>query len=137
MFTALPRPFPLAKFAIDCTDPPQDIISHSLRRASSLKKSNSALGETGSQTEETADKITPRGSPGSFKFFLELILMSSPVLLVSLVHVWKLDAPTAWQKLHVILCANFKMLFLPANVATPVESFVGTFVAMLKTRRSH
>lgn len=28
MFTALPRPFPLAKFAIDCTDPPEDIISH-------------------------------------------------------------------------------------------------------------
>jgi len=94
-------------------------ICTSLRRASSLKKSNSTLGETGSHREETADKITPRGSPGSFKFFLELILMSSPVLLVNLVHVWKLDAPTAWQKLHVILCANFRMLFLPANVATP------------------
>lgn len=28
MFTALPLSFPLAKFAINCTDPPQDIISH-------------------------------------------------------------------------------------------------------------
>ena len=93
--------------------------STSVRRASSLKKSNRTLGDAGNQTEETAHKITPMGSPGSFKFFLELILMSSPVLLVTLFHVWKLEAPIAWQKLHVILCANFKMLFLPANVATP------------------
>jgi len=28
MFTALPLSFPLAKFAINCTDPPVDIISH-------------------------------------------------------------------------------------------------------------
>lgn len=91
----------------------------SVLRVSSLKKSNRTLWETGSHTEETAHSISPRGSLGSFKFFLELILMSSPFLLVTLVHVWKLDAPTAWQKPHVILCANFKMLFLPANVATP------------------
>jgi len=96
----------------------------SLRRVSSLKKSNRTFCETGNHTDETAHSINPRGSPGSFKFFLELILMSSPFLLVTLVHVWKLDAPIAWQKLHVILCANFKMLFLPANVATPNQHFV-------------
>lgn len=91
----------------------------SFRRASSLKKSNRTWGDAGNHTEETAHKITPRGSPGSFKFFLEATLMSSPVLLETLVQVWKLDAPIAWQKLCVILCANFNMLFLPASVATP------------------
>lgn len=87
--------------------------------ASSRKKSNRTGGETGNHTDETAHKITPVGSLGSFKFFLEETLMSSPVLLVTLFHVWKLDAPIARQKLQVILCASFRMLFLPAKVATP------------------
>jgi hypothetical protein len=53
-------------------------------------------------------QVLPRGNPYVF-----------PVLLETLVQVWKLDAPIAWQKLCVILCANFNMLFLPASVATP------------------
>lgn len=64
------------------------------------------------------------GSPGSFKFFRDATLTSSPVLVVIFVHELKFDAPTARQKLHVILCANFSMLFLPANVATPTASTI-------------
>lgn len=88
--------------------------------------------------------------------------MSSPVLLVILFHELKIECPNALQKLLFILCANFRMLFLPASVATPVsrpvssaqflhfinkiatginflplESLTGTFVAMRNTRRSH
>jgi len=59
----------------------------SFLRASSLKKSNRICGGTGNHTEETAHKINPTGSPGSFKFFLDEILISSPVLLDTLLHV--------------------------------------------------
>lgn len=94
----------------------------SLLRASSRRKSNRALAGTGSQTEETAHRIKPPGSPGSLKFFLDVILISSPLFVGILVQVWKLDAPTALQKEQVIRCASFKVLFLPASVDTPTET---------------
>ena len=73
----------------------------------------------GNHIDDTAQSITPKGSPGSFRFFLEATLMSSPVLLGIFFHVQWLEAPNARPKLHVILCASFKILFLPASVEMP------------------
>ena len=67
----------------------------SIRRDPLIKNSNKSLGEIGSHTEATAHKIKPRGSRGSFKFFLEATLMFSPIFLWTLVHVWLLEAPMA------------------------------------------
>lgn len=92
-----------------------------------MRKAKRRFGERGSQKEETAHKMRPRGSPGSFMFFLICIHISSPLSFLNFDHellllLFKLEEqpPTAWQKLSVILCPKFNILFLPATVTPPI-----------------
>jgi len=116
--TALPSSWPLAMWAISCMGPPLDSMSHSLLSLSSLRKSNSRCGDTGSHTDVAALSTTPGGSPGSSRLCLVITLTSSPMLppLRNLLHLRDDDAHTPEQKLSIIRCASFSMLRRPAAV---------------------
>lgn len=115
--TELEWSWPLKMFAISCIGPPLDKISHSDLISSSLRKSKSRLGETGTHTEVAALKRIPGGSPESSTFFLVMILTSSSMLPISsLLHFCEEEAHTPLQKFSVILCASFSILFFPIEL---------------------
>ncbi|GER44946.1 R-phycocyanin-2 subunit alpha [Striga asiatica] len=66
----------------------------SLLEFSSLRKSNTLLGGTGSQNEVAALSTIPGGRPGSSMLFLVMTRTSSAPLPESVVHVWAVEAPT-------------------------------------------
>lgn len=92
-------------------------MSHSLRRASSRRKSKSRRGPTGIQTEVAALSTTPGGSPGSVSLLRVITRTFSPTAApprLSRAHRCADDAQTPEQKLSVIRRASFTMLRLPA-----------------------
>lgn len=84
------------------------------RVRSSLKKLKTLWGDTGSQTEVAALRMTPLGWPGSvlLRTVIRTPTSSGPE---SVIHWWPLEALMLEQKLMIILWASFIRLLLPSG----------------------